>query len=258
MGGAAATLAVMRALAELKPKINVIAAIPTAENMPSGSAIRPGDVLRHRGGKTSEVLNTDAEGRLVLADALAYLSEKDPVAIIDSATLTGAAVVALGEEVMAVFGNDQGLVDGILAAGQDEGEPGWQLPLYSDYRKNIESNVADVKNIGIRWGGAITAALFLREFVGDVPWAHLDVAGPAFLDRQIDHWSRGATGSPARTILRYLENQAERDGQARSASADAGRSRRASSNGSRRASSSKSSRSAKPAKRTSKSTARSR
>jgi leucyl aminopeptidase len=247
----------MRALADLKPKINVIAAIPTAENMPSGSAIRPGDVLRHRGGKTSEVLNTDAEGRLVLADALAYLSEKNPVAIIDSATLTGAAVVALGEEIMAVFGNDQGLVDDLLEAGRDEGEPGWQLPLYSDYRKNIESSVADVKNIGIRWGGAITAALFLREFVGDVPWAHIDVAGPAFFDRQIDHWSRGATGSPARTILRYLENQAERNGAAPSATRAKG-TRRASSNGSRRASTSKSTRSAKPAKRSTKSSARSR
>ncbi len=262
MGGAAATLAVMRALADLKPKINVIAAIPTAENMPSGSAIRPGDVLRHRGGKTSEVLNTDAEGRLVLADALAYLSEKDPVAIIDSATLTGAAVVALGEEIMAVFGNDQTLVNDLLEAGRDEGEPGWQLPLYGDYRKNIESNVADVKNIGIRWGGAITAALFLREFVGDVPWAHLDVAGPAFVDRQIDHWSRGATGSPARTILRYLENQAERNGAAPARKAASARGRRASSNGSRRSSSSssgaKSTRGAKSLKRSSKSSARSR
>jgi leucyl aminopeptidase len=257
MGGAAAALAVMRALADLKPKINVIAAIPTAENMPSGTAIRPGDVLRHRGGKTSEVLNTDAEGRLVLADALAYLSEKDPVAIIDSATLTGAAVVALGEEIMAVFGNDQTLVNDLLEAGRDEGEPGWQLPLYGDYRKNIESNVADVKNIGIRWGGAITAALFLREFVGDVPWAHLDVAGPAFFDRQIDHWSRGATGSPARTILRYLESHAARNGDAPSAARGAARSRRASSNGSRRSSGSKSTR-AKSLKRSSKSSARSR
>jgi leucyl aminopeptidase len=211
MGGAAATLAVMRAVAALKPRVNVIAAIPTAENMPGGSAIRPGDVLRHRGGKTSEVLNTDAEGRLVLADALAYLVEKKPQVIIDSATLTGAAVVALGEDIWAVLGTDRDLIEELRSAGDEVGEPGWELPLWADYRKNIESSVADVKNIGNRWGGAITAALFLREFVGDVPWAHIDVAGPAFSDRQTEQWPRGATGSPARTIIRYIERRAERD-----------------------------------------------
>jgi leucyl aminopeptidase len=215
MGGAAATLAVMRAVAQLKPKVNVIAAIPSAENMPGGSAIRPGDVLRHRGGKTSEVLNTDAEGRLVLADALAYLSEKKPEVIIDSATLTGAAVVALGEDIWAVLGTDRDLIEALRSAGDEVGEPGWELPLWIDYRKNIESTVADVKNIGNRWGGAITAALFLREFVGDVPWAHIDVAGPAFSERQSDHWPRGATGSPARTIIRYIERRAEGNGRRR-------------------------------------------
>ncbi len=212
MGGAAATLAMMRAIAELKPKINVIAAIPSAENMPSGSAIRPGDVLRHRGGKTSEVLNTDAEGRLILADALAYLSEKNPVAIIDSATLTGAAVVALGEDLWAVMGSDPGLIEALRSAGEEVGEPGWELPLWTEYRKHIESTVADVKNIGNRWGGAITAALFLKEFVGDVPWAHIDVAGPAFAERQTDYWPRGGTGSPTRTLIRYIERQAEKNG----------------------------------------------
>ncbi|HEV8421214.1 MAG TPA: leucyl aminopeptidase, partial [Actinomycetota bacterium] len=169
MGGAAAALATMRAVAELQPKVNVIAAIPSAENLPGGSAIRPGDVLRHRGGKTSEVLNTDAEGRLILADALAYLAEKKPKVIIDSATLTGAAMIALGNDVYAVIGSDRQLIEDLLRAGREEGEEGWELPLWTDYRRHIESSVADVKNIGIRWGGAITAALFLKEFVGDIP-----------------------------------------------------------------------------------------
>ncbi len=208
MAGAAATLAVMRALGELKLKVNVITAIPFAENMPSGSAIRPGDVLRHRGGKTSEVLNTDAEGRLVLADVLAFLSEKKPRVMIDSATLTGAAMVAVGPELWAVMGNDDSLIRDLLAAGESEGEPGWQLPLWKSYRRQIESTVADVKNVGQRYGGAITAGLFLAEFVGDTPWAHIDVAGPAFVDGSNDWWPRGATGSPARTILRYIESQA--------------------------------------------------
>jgi leucyl aminopeptidase len=207
MAGAAATLAVMRALTQLKPKVNVITAIPFAENMPSGSAIRPGDVLRHRGGKTSEVLNTDAEGRLVLADVLAFLSEKKPRVLIDSATLTGAAMVAVGAELWAVMGNDDTLVADLLAAGEAEGEPGWRLPLHKSYRRQIESTIADVKNIGNRYGGAITAGLFLAEFVGDTPWAHMDVAGPAFVDGSNEWWPRGGTGSPARTILRYIESQ---------------------------------------------------
>lgn len=212
MAGAAAVLGAMQAIGRLEPKVNVIAAIPTAENLPGGTAIRPGDVLTHRGGKTSEVLNTDAEGRLVLADALAYLAEKKPRSIVDSATLTGAAMVALGDEVYAVIGSDRELVADLLEAGRREGEPGWELPLWTDYRKHIESTVADVKNIGQRWGGAITAALFLKEFVGDIPWAHLDVAGTAFSERQTDYWPRGATGSPTRTLIRYVEAQAAGEG----------------------------------------------
>ena len=212
MGGAAATLATMRAIAQLKPKLNVIAAIPSAENMPGGSAIRPGDILRHRGGKTSEVLNTDAEGRLILADALAYLGEKKPRLIIDSATLTGAAMIALGNDIWAVMGSDRQLIDDLLAAGREAGEPGWELPLWTEYRRHIESSVADVQNIGNRWGGAITAALFLKEFVGDVPWAHLDVAGTAFVERASGDWPKGATGSPVRTLVRYVMAQADSNG----------------------------------------------
>jgi leucyl aminopeptidase len=130
--------------------------------------------------------------------------------IIDSATLTGAAMIALGLDLWAVMGSDRGLIQELLAAGQAEGEPGWELPLWTDYRRHIESSVADVKNVGIRWGGAITAGLFLKEFVGDVPWAHLDVAGTAFMEHGGEFWPRGATGSPTRTIVRYIEAQAER------------------------------------------------
>jgi leucyl aminopeptidase len=213
MGGAAAMLAAMRSIALLKPKVNVIAAIPSSENLPSGSALRPGDVLTHRGGRTSEVLNTDAEGRLILADALAYLSEKNPRVIIDAATLTGACMIALGEDIWGVMGNDRRLIRDVIAAGDAVGEPGWELPLWRRYRDKIESPVADVKNIGDRYGGAITAALFLSEFVGDTPWCHLDVAGTAFWEKAGDYWPRGATGSPARTIVRYvLDRAAESSG----------------------------------------------
>jgi leucyl aminopeptidase len=208
MGGAASILGTMRAIALLKPKVNVIAAIPSAENMPSGSAIRPGDVLRHRGGKTSEVLNTDAEGRLILADSLAFLAEQKPRAIIDTATLTGACMIALGEEVWGAMGTDRQLIRDVLAAGDAVGEPGWELPMHEPYRNLIDSEVADVKNIGKRYGGAITAAFFLREFVGDVPWVHLDIAGPAFLDRASDLGPKGATGVPVRTLVRYVIDQA--------------------------------------------------
>ena len=213
MGGAAAMMGAMRAIGLLKPKINVIAAIPSSENLPSGSSIRPGDVLRHRGGKTSEVLNTDAEGRLILADSLAYLSEKKPRVIIDCATLTGACMVALGEDIWGVMGNDRELIRDVLAAGESAGEPGWELPLWQRYKEKIASPIADVKNVGDRWGGAITAALFLSEFVGDTPWCHLDVAGTAFHEKAGDYWPKGATGSPARTVIRYvLDHAAEGPG----------------------------------------------
>ncbi len=208
MGGAASILGAMRAIALLQPKVNVIAAIPTSENMPSGSAIRPGDVIVHRGGKTSEVLNTDAEGRLVLADALAYLAEQEPRVIIDTATLTGACMVALGDEVWGAMGTDRRLVREVIAAGEAAGEPGWELPLYEPYRRLIDSEIADIKNVGKRYGGAITAGLFLREFVGDVPWVHLDIAGPAYSDRVGDYWPKGATGTPVRTLVRYVMDQA--------------------------------------------------
>jgi leucyl aminopeptidase len=237
MAGSAAALATMRAIALLKPRINVIAAIPCSENLPSGSSIRPGDVLVHRGGKTSEVLNTDAEGRLILADALAYLAEKKPVALVDCATLTGAAVVALGDDITAVFGNDRGLIREILTASETVGEPAWELPLWDDYRKLIDSPIADVKNTGPRGGGAITAALFLREFVGDIPWVHMDVAGAAFSESPGDYWPKGGTGIPSRTLIQWLLDRA-----------GGGRASRASGNGSRRGTKTSTSRAKKAAK----------
>jgi leucyl aminopeptidase len=208
MGGAASILATMKAIARLKPKVNVIAAIPSAENMPSGSAQKPGDVIHHYGGKTSEVLNTDAEGRLVLADALAFLAEKRPACIVDTATLTGACMVALGTDIGGAIGNDDELVQEMVAAGRATGEPIWPLPLHRDYRRKIDSTVADVKNIGDQWGGAITAALFLAEFVGDVPWVHLDIAGPTFSEKGHDLGPKGATGFPVRALVRFVLDRA--------------------------------------------------
>jgi leucyl aminopeptidase len=208
MGGAASILATMKVLAQLKPKINVIAAIPCSENMPSGSAQKPGDVITHRGGTTSEVLNTDAEGRLILADSLAYLAEQKPSCIVDTATLTGACMVALGTDITGAFGNDDVLAQELVAAGTAVGEPVWQMPLYRDYRTLIDSKVADIKNTGKRYGGSITAAWFLATFVGETPWVHLDIAGPAFSEGGNDLGPAGATGVPVRTLVKFVLDRA--------------------------------------------------
>jgi leucyl aminopeptidase len=208
MGGAASIIATMQAVARLKLKINIVAAIPCSENLPSGSAQRPGDVIRHRGGTTSEVLNTDAEGRLVLADALAYIAEKKPQCIVDTATLTGACVVALGTDIAGAFSNDDVLAQQLVAAGTEAGEPIWQMPMWKDYRQLIDSKVADIKNTGKRYGGAITAAWFLAEFVGDTPWVHLDIAGPAFQEAAHDLGPAGATGVPVRALVRWIQGRA--------------------------------------------------
>jgi leucyl aminopeptidase len=208
MAGAASILATMRSIALLKPKINVIAAIPCSENMPSGSALKPGDVIVHRGGTTSEILNTDAEGRLVLADALAYLTEQKPQLIIDTATLTGSVMIALGDRISGAFGNDDALTAEVVGAGNAVGEPMWELPLFPEYRQHIDSSVADIKNTGERYGGAIGAAWFLAEFVGDTPWVHLDIAGTAFASSAHDLGPKGATGVPVRTLVRFLQDRA--------------------------------------------------
>lgn len=209
MSGAAAMLATFKAAAALKLKVNLHAAIPCSENMPSGTAQRPGDVIRHRGGVTSEVLNTDAEGRLAMADTLAYLHEQGSALIIDAATLTGACVVALGPDITGAIGNDDDLVREVADAGTSVGEPAWPLPLHAGYHAMIESKVADIKNTGKRYGGAITAGLFLQEFVGDTPWVHLDIAGPAFHEGGgHDLGPSGGTGVPIRTLIRFLTDRA--------------------------------------------------
>jgi leucyl aminopeptidase len=172
------------------------------ENLPSGTATKPGDVLRTRSGKTIEVLNTDAEGRLILADGLTLAVESEPDAVIDLATLTGAAVVALGKEIAGLLGNDEELLVAVRAAGSRAGEPSWPLPLYEDYAVHIESEVADMKNTG-RPGqaGTIAAALLLREFVDGVPWAHLDIAGPSRTDENRGYNTKGGSGFGVRTLV---------------------------------------------------------
>jgi leucyl aminopeptidase len=205
MGGAAAVLSAVDAAAALGARINITAFTPLTENMPGGSAIKPGDVLTTRSGKTIEVLNTDAEGRLVLADGLRLAVEAGPDAIVDLATLTGAAVVALGKEIGALLGNDQQLMLELQMAGERAGEPLWALPLPDDYRGHIDSEIADMRNIG-RPGqaGSISAAMLLREFVADVPWAHLDIAGPARSDEDSRYLTKGGTGFGVRTLVELI------------------------------------------------------
>jgi leucyl aminopeptidase len=205
MSGAAAVLGIMKALPQLRPALEVHGLIAATENMPSGTATRPGDVLRAMNGTTIEIGNTDAEGRLTLADAICYASQKvGAEEIIDMATLTGACVVALGPLCSGLFANDQALADRLLAAAETAGERVWQLPLIEEYRENLKSDVADLNNVGPRGGGAITAGLFLKEFAGDKPWAHLDIAGPAFIEKDTPLAPKGATGYAVRTILTYL------------------------------------------------------
>ena len=205
MSGAAAVLGIMRALPKLGPDVEVHGLIAATENMPSGSAIRPGDVLRAMNGTTIEIGNTDAEGRLTLADAMSYaVSRIQPDEIIDMATLTGACVVALGPLCSGLFANDPALAGRVLAAAERAGERVWQLPLIDEYRDGLKSDVADLNNVGPRGGGAITAGLFLREFAGGKPWAHLDIAGPAYVDKDGPLGGRGGTGVGVRTLLTYL------------------------------------------------------
>jgi leucyl aminopeptidase len=205
MGGAAAVIGAMSTLKELGVKTKVVAFTPMVENMPSGTAIRPGDVLKIRNGKTVEVLNTDAEGRLILADGLSLAVEEEPDAIVDLATLTGACVVALGEKIAGLMTSNESWGDQVRAAGDRAGEQLWPLPLPDAYNKLIESEIADIKNIGSGgYGGALTAGLFLEAFVGDVPWVHLDIAGPARAGSDDGVYVRGGTGFGVRTLVELL------------------------------------------------------
>ena len=205
MSGAAAVLATMSVVPALGLPVRVIGIMPTTENMPGGTATKPGDVLRIRNGKTVEVLNTDAEGRLVLADGLSLAVEAGPDAIVDVATLTGAQVVALGKKIAGLMGNDEGLVERVRAAAERAGEGVWPLPLPTEYRSHLDSEVADLKNIGNqRQAGTLVAGLFLKEFVGDVPWAHLDIAGPARSDADEGYVTKGGTGFGVRTLVELV------------------------------------------------------
>jgi leucyl aminopeptidase len=204
MSGGAAVICAMRAIALLKAPIKVVGVVPSAENMPGGHAIKPGDVLTGASGKTVEVINTDAEGRLILADGLWYARQLGATHLVDVATLTGACVVALGPLCSGLLANDQDLADRLLAAGEQAGERVWQLPLIDEYREHLKSDVADLNNVGPRGGGAITAGLFLREFAAERPWAHFDIAGPAFVEKDTPLGPKGATGAAVRTLLTYL------------------------------------------------------
>lgn len=208
MAGAAAVFGVFSQIGQIKPNVKVVGLIASCENMPSGKAMRPGDIVRAYNGTTIEVLNTDAEGRLTLADALSYaVKNEKPAAIIDLATLTGAMVVALGEEITGLFGNNKKLNEELVESANRAGELVWPMPLPKIYKEEIKSSVADFKNITRgRYGGAITAALFLQEFVGKTPWVHLDIAGPAYAERNIPLAKQGGTGFGVRTLIEFLKS----------------------------------------------------
>ncbi len=204
MHGAASVIGTLYVVARLRLPLNVVGLVPATENMPSGSAMVPGDILRFLNGKTAEIDNTDAEGRLILADALAYAERYKPQAVIDLATLTGACVVALGHIASGLFGNHRELIERLKRAGDRTYERVWELPLYEEYAELIKSDVADVKNSGGRNAGAITAALFLKHFIGNYPWAHLDIAGTAIAPKETDYMPKGGTGVGVRLLVELL------------------------------------------------------
>jgi len=204
MAGAAVVISVLRALAQLKPKINVTAVAPATENLPSGAALKPGDVVRAMNGKTIEIISTDAEGRLILADALCYARKLELSPIVDVATLTGACRVALGDVATGAFTNNEELLRKVTKAGDEAGERLWQMPMYEEYKEQNKSEVADIKNSGGRYGGAITAAQFLSEFVEDTPWVHLDIAGTSRSDKDKGYIIKGETGVGVRTLVNLV------------------------------------------------------
>jgi leucyl aminopeptidase len=205
MAGGAAVLGAMRAIAQLKPSIPVTALVPTVENMPGSKAQRPGDIVKSLSGKTIEVLNTDAEGRLILVDALTYSQRLGCTHLVDAATLTGAIVVALGSVNIGAFTNNDAFLQKLLVAAKAEGEKTWQMPMDEEYKELLKSNFADLHNIGGRSGGSITAAWFIRDFVDETPWVHLDIAGTAWLDDAKPYMAKGATGVGLRTFVRLAE-----------------------------------------------------
>lgn len=207
MSGAAAVLGIMSIIKEFSPQVEVHGIIAACENMPSGKAYKPGDILTAKNGKTIEVDNTDAEGRLTLADALCYACELGVDEVIDMATLTGACMVALGTQASGIMGNDEAFVKKLIDTADKNGERFWQLPLWEEYFDGLKSDVADMKNSGSRWGGASAAGVFLQKFVKDVKWAHIDIAGTAFLEKPQKEFISGATGAGVRTLLSYILEQ---------------------------------------------------
>ncbi|CAN5875522.1 leucyl aminopeptidase [soil metagenome] len=207
MGGGAAVLGAMEAVGRLDLPVNVVALVPATENLPAGDAYKPGDVLRMHSGKTVEILSTDAEGRLISADALSYARRYEPAAVVDCATLTGAVIVALGHHASGLMGNDEALIAEVQAAGEKTGERAWPLPLFDEYTEQIKGDTADIKNSGGRFGGALTAGAFLKEFV-EYPWVHLDVAGTAFGTKGNAYTPKGGTGAPARLLVEFLIRRA--------------------------------------------------
>jgi leucyl aminopeptidase len=203
MSGGAAVLGAMEAVGALELPLHVVALVPATENLPGGSAFKPGDVLRMHSGKTAEIVTTDAEGRLILADALSYARRYEPSAVVDCATLTGACVVALGAHASGLMGNDEDLIAELQTAGEVTGEKAWPLPLFEEYTEQIKGDTADIKNSGGRGGGALTAGAFLKEFA-DYPWAHLDIAGTAYGKKGNSYTTKGATGVPARLLVEFL------------------------------------------------------
>lgn len=206
MSGAAAVIGTLEAASRLGLPLHLVGLIPATENLLGGGAMKPGDIVTHYGGKTSEIDNTDAEGRLILADALGYASTYKPNAVIDLATLTGACVVALGSHATGMMGTDESLMARLETSGEKTFERVWQLPLFDEYEAQIKSDVADVKNVGGRWGGAITAALFLKKFIGDYPWVHLDIAGTAILEEPQPYSPKGGSGVGVRLLVDVLRN----------------------------------------------------
>jgi leucyl aminopeptidase len=215
MGGAAAVIGLMAAVGTLRPDIEVHGIVGAAENMPDGDAYRPADVFTSLDGKTVEIINTDAEGRLVLADCLDLAIKRGADRLVDVATLTGAIKVALGDAATGVMGKPQSWIDSFMAASREAGENAWQMPLYPQYRDKLKSNIADLMNTGGRYGGAVNAAAFLEQFTGDKPWVHLDVAGTAWSERDSAHQLKGATGAMIRSIIALAENMSKEEGPAK-------------------------------------------
>jgi leucyl aminopeptidase len=207
MCGAAGVLGALEAIGRMRLPINVVGLIGATTNMPSGTAVNPGDVVKSHLGKYIEIINTDAEGRLVLADVLSYARRFNPAVVVDAATLTGACVIALGHTATGIFSADEALISEIIAAGKRAGEPGWSMPLWDEYRDLIKSDVADIKNSGGRPAGAVTAAMFLKEFTEEYPWIHLDIAGTAYSEADLVAIPKGPTGVPTGTFIEFVRGR---------------------------------------------------